>query len=205
MNQHHSKKILKMFISYDSCERNMAYLIGHLLLFIFYCSQGKEREWGKKRNGDFIIQNLTRVLSRFQKDLHSSKTIFRYSVIALFSFFIVGSISACKLTFRTNTSVGISIDIFYLYIWIGPPSFSEILCLKGKLLALREKCQYLELFWSIFSRTWTEYGKILCISPYSVRMRENADQNNSKYGHFSRSVALWYLPFIRTFLLTFWK
>ena len=24
-------------------------------------------------------------------------------------------------------------------------------------------------------------------SPYSVGMRENADQNNSKYGHFSRS------------------
>ena len=23
------------------------------------------------------------------------------------------------------------------------------------------------------------------ISPYSVRMRENMDQNNSKYGHFS--------------------
>ena len=27
----------------------------------------------------------------------------------------------------------------------------------------------------------------LRISPYSVRMRENADQNNSQYGHFSRS------------------
>ena len=25
------------------------------------------------------------------------------------------------------------------------------------------------------------------ISLYSVRMRENADQNNSEYGHFSRS------------------
>ena len=25
------------------------------------------------------------------------------------------------------------------------------------------------------------------ISPYSVRMRENTDQNNSEYGHFSRS------------------
>ena len=26
------------------------------------------------------------------------------------------------------------------------------------------------------------------ISPYSVRMWENSDQNNSKYGHFSRCV-----------------
>ena len=25
------------------------------------------------------------------------------------------------------------------------------------------------------------------ISPYSVRMRENTDQNNSEYGHFLRS------------------
>ena len=30
----------------------------------------------------------------------------------------------------------------------------------------------------------------LRISPYSVQMRENTDQNNSKYGHFSRSVSL---------------
>ena len=52
---------------------------------------------------------------------------------------------------------------------------------------LREKCLFSELFWSAFSRIRTEYGEIFCISPYSVRMRENADQNNSEYGHFSRS------------------
>ena len=28
----------------------------------------------------------------------------------------------------------------------------------------------------------------LRISPYSVRMRENTDQNNSEYGHFLRGV-----------------
>ena len=33
------------------------------------------------------------------------------------------------------------------------------------------------VFWVILVR----------ISPYSVRMRENADQNNSEYGHFLRS------------------
>ena len=52
---------------------------------------------------------------------------------------------------------------------------------------LREKCPYSEFFWSIFSHIWTEYGEILRISPYSVRMRENTDQKNSEYGHFSRS------------------
>ena len=55
-------------------------------------------------------------------------------------------------------------------------------------LALRKKCLFSELFWSVFSRFWTECGEILRISPYSVRMRENTDQNNSEYVHFSRNV-----------------
>ena len=33
----------------------------------------------------------------------------------------------------------------------------------------------------------TEYGKIRSISPYAVQMRENTDQNYTKYAHFSRS------------------
>ena len=41
-----------------------------------------------------------------------------------------------------------------------------------------EKCPYSELFWS----------KSSCIR--TVRMRENADQNNSDYGHFLRSECL---------------
>ena len=42
-----------------------------------------------------------------------------------------------------------------------------------------EKVPYSELFWSVFSRIWTECGAILRISPYSVRMRGTVDQNNS--------------------------
>ena len=52
---------------------------------------------------------------------------------------------------------------------------------------LLEKCPYSELFWSAFPRIWTEYEEIRSISPYSVWMRENAGQNNSKHGHFLRS------------------
>ena len=52
---------------------------------------------------------------------------------------------------------------------------------------LRKKCPYLELFWSAFSRIRTDHREILSNSPYSFRVRENAGQNNSKYGHFSRS------------------
>ena len=55
-------------------------------------------------------------------------------------------------------------------------------------VSLREKCPYSELFWPAFSCIRTEYGEILRISPYSVRMRENTDQNNSEYGHFLRNV-----------------
>ena len=54
-------------------------------------------------------------------------------------------------------------------------------------ISLREKCPYSELFWFAFSCIWIEYEEILRISPYSVRIRENVEQNNSKYGHFSRS------------------
>ena len=53
---------------------------------------------------------------------------------------------------------------------------------------LLEKRQYSELFWSVFSCIQTEYGEILCISPYLVQIQENADQNNSEYGHFLHSV-----------------
>ena len=52
---------------------------------------------------------------------------------------------------------------------------------------LHEKCPYSQLFWSAFPGIWTEYEEALCISPYSVRMRENADQNNYEYGRFLRS------------------
>ena len=36
--------------------------------------------------------------------------------------------------------------------------------------------QIRSFFWSIFSRIQAQYREILCISPYSVRMRENTDQ-----------------------------
>ena len=53
-------------------------------------------------------------------------------------------------------------------------------------MSLREKGRYLEFFWSVFSRT--EYREIVRKFSYSVKMRENTNQKNSAYGHFSRSV-----------------
>ena len=83
---------------------------------------------------------------------------------------------------------------------------------------LREKCPYSELFWSVFSRIRTEYGEMLRISPYSVRMRKNTDQNNSEYGHFCavqilkyHSAEIWFLLhhyiaiLVRSTSMFFWK
>ena len=61
-----------------------------------------------------------------------------------------------------------------------------------------KKCPYSELFWSLFSRIRTEYGEIRSISAYLVQMRENADQNNSEYGHFLRSECLLSIPLENT-------
>ena len=68
----------------------------------------------------------------------------------------------------------------------------------------RKKCPYSGIFWSVFSRTWAEYGEIRSISPYAVRMQENTDHKKSEYGHFSWSVYFlsfsFYLGFLsRTF------
>ena len=54
---------------------------------------------------------------------------------------------------------------------------------SGK-LPLREKCPYLEFSGPYFPNG-TEYGEILRIFLYSVRIRENTDQENSEHIHFS--------------------
>ena len=50
--------------------------------------------------------------------------------------------------------------------------------------------QIRSFFCSAFSRIRTEYEEIRSKSPYSVRMRENTNQKNSVFGHFSCSVYL---------------
>ena len=55
-------------------------------------------------------------------------------------------------------------------------------------LPVGKKCPYYEIFSSAFSCIRTKYRDIRSICQYSVRTRENTDQNNSKYGNFSRSV-----------------
>ena len=47
----------------------------------------------------------------------------------------------------------------------------------------------MSVFGVVLVRIWTKNGEIRSISPYSVQMRENTDQNNSEYGHFLLSVS----------------
>ena len=52
--------------------------------------------------------------------------------------------------------------------------------------ALRVKRVVIRSFFLlVFSCIWTEEGNLRSKSPYPARMWENADQKNSKYGHFS--------------------
>ena len=51
-----------------------------------------------------------------------------------------------------------------------------------------KKRLYSEFFWLVISHNWNEYRDLPRKSPYSVRMRENANQKNSNYRHFLRSV-----------------
>ena len=48
--------------------------------------------------------------------------------------------------------------------------------------------KYGVFFWSVFSHIWTEYGDLRRKSPYSAQIRENTDQKNSVFGHFSSSI-----------------
>ena len=64
------------------------------------------------------------------------------------------------------------------------PCFSHI----THIFTLRKICPYSEFSGPYF----LSFGLNTGIYPYSVRMRENANQKNFKYGHFSRSVSqLW--------------
>ena len=50
--------------------------------------------------------------------------------------------------------------------------------------SLRGNRPYSKFFWSVFSRIWTEYGEILRILPYLVRMLENTVQETLNTGTF---------------------
>ena len=75
--------------------------------------------------------------------------------------------------------------IFWTNTWANSNLQYHIHCVK--------RVQMRSFFWSVFSRVRTEYGEILRISPYSVRMRENTDQKKLRiWTHFTQ----WFPSFL---------
>ena len=97
------------------------------------------------------------------------------------------------------SSVSYTVPSLYLYI-LAPPFLILGYGIDSRDTLLKKR-PYSKLFWFIFSRILTKHGEISEISPYWVRMRENADQNNSKYGHFSLSDILYSRSYTRSVLL----
>ena len=89
-----------------------------------------------------------------------------------------------------QANTGWTQDIVNLFLHYNSLSTMHPKILSLVTTSVREKCPYLEFFWYVFSCIRTEYRIIRSISPYSVWMRENTDQKNSEYGHFSRSAYL---------------
>ena len=78
--------------------------------------------------------------------------------------------------------------------WRGKKYQTQVSLTKHKFIihSPRKKCPYSKLFWSAFHRIRAEYGQIRSICPCSVRMWENADQNNSEYWNFFCSDYFYY-------------
>ena len=91
-----------------------------------------------------------------------------------------------KLTIKTLQRRPAVFTVSFVHIFHLFPVFL-LLTLNRKMFAgwysLREKCPYQ----SYSGPHFPAFGLNMGISPYSVQMRKNEDQNNSEYGHFSRS------------------
>ena len=106
-------------------------------------------------------------------------------------------LECCKcLKFKFQTHViFISHSFFVIVVWSKCWSYFFIfpwhLKMSDKLHkftlknTLRKKCPYSQFFCSAFSCIPPKYGKMRSISPYSVWLRENTEQKNSEYRHFS--------------------
>ena len=100
-----------------------------------------------------------------------------------------------------------SIYCYICYLWtntyrLGNWQLSRLI----RKSSLREKCPYLELFWSAFRRIGTKYGEIPRISPYSVRMLEKTVRNYYEYGHFLLSVCESYFLIVHSWTaITCWR
>ena len=88
--------------------------------------------------------------------------------------------SACKWVLWMGIAWLIFQTIFQLLCFLNNIAIFPYYILVIFPLFQYKNCPYSKLFWSLFSRSRTEHGEMRSISPNSVRMRENVDQNNSE-------------------------
>ena len=72
-----------------------------------------------------------------------------------------------------------------MFLFVEPQVSFSIVNLKHCVKSARIR----SVFRQYFPRIRTEYGETRSISPYLLQMRKNTDQENSEYGHYSRSEA----------------
>ena len=58
---------------------------------------------------------------------------------------------------------------------------------------MRKKCPYLEFFWSVFSRMWTEYSVSLRIQPECGKIRTRKTQNTDTF-HAVKNLGVGQIP-----------
>ena len=129
--------------------------------------------WQKLFLWRFIYTELTLLIMTFQDVF--SKTIVKILDKNLWSISFLHKFLFVVPIIRRNFLPHMLNQRFFLYIKKG---LLRVAFQKLKKTTLRKKCPYSRLLWSVFSRIRTEYGEIRSISPYSVRIRENADQTN---------------------------
>ena len=130
----------------------------------------------------FFIADVKWDTSLFRNN--SFKTISFYSLASFIHLFIYFAIKPSERQNSNNNAPKQPLPFSFLF----PTLQVKRLESCPPELSLREKCPYLKLFWSVFSRIWTEYVEILLISPFSVRMRGYTEQNNYECGHILHTV-----------------
>ena len=121
----------------------------------------------------FFQKKMKRIEQFPQSSVFFSETLYFYSKQHVFEKLYDGELKKCFTFFLFPFLRSLLSNKVVLYFYVKK--------------ALREKCPYSKFFWSVFSCIQTEYGEIMSISPYLVRMKENTDQKNSEYRHFLRS------------------
>ena len=118
-----------------------------------------------------------RLIVQFNFDFHKLSPC--KSIISKYFFSLYDFIDVVLVSFILSLNM-------FVHFSVSIVNFEQI-TIKGRYRHCVKSVQIRSFFWSVFSRIWTEYGEILRISPYPVRMQEIQTRRNSVLGHISHS------------------